>query len=64
MLKNLNDLVKISMNDNLITADKRSRGGHNEAYKHIRAQRKIIVGIGLSLNGILFRQLPYDQKLS
>ena len=33
----LNELVEISIIDRLIPADKRTRGGHNQAYKHIRA---------------------------
>ena len=37
MFKILNDLVVILINDRLIPADKRTRGGHNQAYKHIRA---------------------------
>ena len=37
MFKILNELVEISINDRLIPADGRTRGGHNQAYKHIRA---------------------------
>ena len=37
MFKNLNELVEIPINDRLIPADRRTRGGHNQAYKHIRA---------------------------
>ena len=37
MFKILNELVEISINDRLIPADRRTRGGHNQAYKHIRA---------------------------
>ena len=37
MLKILNELVEIPINDRLIPADRRTRGGHNQAYKHIRA---------------------------
>ena len=37
----LNELVEIPINERLIPADKRTRGGHNQAYyppyKHIRA---------------------------
>ena len=35
MFKILNELVKIPINDRLIPADKRTRGGHNQAYKHM-----------------------------
>ena len=37
MCKILNQLVEIPINDRLIPADKRTRGGRNQAYKHIRA---------------------------
>ena len=37
MFKILNELVEIPVNDRLILADKRTRGGHNQAYKHLRA---------------------------
>ena len=37
MLKNLNELGEILINDRLIPADRRTRGGHNQAYKHIGA---------------------------
>ena len=37
MFKMLNDLVEIPINDCLIPADGRTRGGHNQAYKRIRA---------------------------
>ena len=37
MLKILNELVEIPINDRLIPADRRTRSGHNRAYKHIRA---------------------------
>ena len=33
----LNELVEIPINDRLFPADKRARGRHNQAYKHIRA---------------------------
>ena len=33
----MNELVEIPINDRLIPADRRTRGGHNQAYKHIRA---------------------------
>ena len=62
----LNELVEIPINDRLIPADKRTRGGQNQAYKHIRANTtldKILSGIELSLIGILFRQLPWNRKL-
>ena len=34
MFKILNELVKIPINDRLIPADRRTRGGHNRVYKH------------------------------
>ena len=37
MFKILNELVEIPINDHLIPADRRTRGGHNQAYKHLRA---------------------------
>ena len=37
MCKILNELVEIPNNYRLIPADRRTRGGHNQAYKHLRA---------------------------
>ena len=37
MFKNLNELVGTPITDRLILADKRTRGGHNHVYKHLRA---------------------------
>ena len=37
MFKILNELVEISINDRLIPEDRRTGGGHNQAYKHLRA---------------------------
>ena len=37
MFKILNELVEIPINDRLFPADRRTRGGHNQAYKHLRA---------------------------
>ena len=37
MYKILNELVEIPINDHLIPADRRTCGGHNQAYKHIRS---------------------------
>ena len=37
LFKILNELVEIPINDRLIPADRRTRGGHNQAYKHLRA---------------------------
>ena len=34
MFKILNELVEIPINDRLIPADRRTRGWHNQAYKH------------------------------
>ena len=33
----VNNLLEIPMNDRLIPTDKRTRGGHNQAYRHLRA---------------------------
>ena len=58
MLKILNELVEIPINDRLIPADKRKRGGHNQAINtsELTPHRdKIHFGIELSLIGILFR---------
>ena len=41
MFKILNELVEIPINDRLIPADRRTRGGHNQAYKHIRANNTL-----------------------
>ena len=35
MFKILNELVEIPINDRLISADKRTCGGYNRAYKHM-----------------------------
>ena len=48
MFKILNELVEIPINDHLISADRRTRGGHNQAYKQIRANTKILFDIELS----------------
>ena len=37
MFKILNELVDNPINDRLIPADRRTRGVHNQAYKHFRA---------------------------
>ena len=36
MFKILNELVEIPINDCLIPADRRTRGGHNQGYNHLR----------------------------
>ena len=41
MFKILNELVEIPINDRLIQTDKRTRGGHKQAYKHIRANTTV-----------------------
>ena len=41
MFQILNELVEIAINDRLIPADKRTRGGHNQAYKHLRANTTV-----------------------
>ena len=42
MFKILNELGEIPINDRLIPADRRTRGGHNQAYKHIRANTTLV----------------------
>ena len=37
MFKILNELVENPINDRLIPANRRTRGGHNQAYKHLRS---------------------------
>ena len=37
MFKIFIELVEIPINDRLILAGRRTRGGHNQAYKHLRA---------------------------
>ena len=66
MFKILNELVEIPINDRLIPADKRTRGGHIRPINILELTPhwdKILFGIELSLIGILFRQLPQNQKL-
>ena len=52
MFKILNELVEIPINDRSITADGRTRGGHNQAYKHIRAYTT------LGQNSFWYRSIP------
>ena len=52
MFKSLNELVKIPINDCFIPADRRARGGHNQAYKHIRANTT------LAQNSFWHRTIP------
>ena len=37
MFKIVNELVEIPINDRLFPTDRKTRGGHNQAYKHTRA---------------------------
>ena len=63
MLKILNELVKISIYDRFILADKTARGGHNQAYKHLRANTtlgQLFFGIELSLIGIHLSVRPHN----
>ena len=57
MFKILNELVEIPINDRLIPADRRTRGGHNQAYKHIRANTT------LGQNSFWHRTIPYWNSL-
>ena len=52
MSKILNELVEIPINDRLIPADRRTHGGHNHAYKHLRAH------ITLGQNYFWHRTIP------
>ena len=48
MFKILNELVETPINKGLIAADRRTRGGHNQAYKHLKLTPhwdKILFGI-------------------
>ena len=63
MFKILNELVEIPINDRLIPADRRTRGGPINILELTPHWDKILFGIELSLIGILFRQLPQNQKL-
>ena len=56
MFKILNELVEIPINDRLIPADRRTRGGHNQAYKHIRANTTL--GVGVGQNSFWHRTIP------
>ena len=61
MFKILNELVKISINDRLIPADKRTHGSTIRPLNTLELAPhwdKIIFGIELSLIEILSRQLP------
>ena len=62
MLKILNELFEIPINDHLIPVDRKTRGGRNIRPINILELtphwHKILFGIELSLIGILFRHLP------
>ena len=49
----LNELLEIPINDRLIPADRRTRGGHNQAYKHLRA-----INTTLGQNSFRHRTIP------
>ena len=57
MFKILNELVGIPINDRLIPADRRTSGGHNQAYKHIRANTT------LGQNSFWHRTIPDSNSL-
>ena len=52
MFKLLNELVEIPNNDRLIKTDRRTRGGHNQAYKHL------IANTTLGQNSFWHRTIP------
>ena len=52
MFKILNELIEIPINDRLIPVDKRTRGGHNQVYKHLRANTT------LGQNSVWHRTIP------
>ena len=58
MFKIVNKLVEIPVRDHLIPADKRTRGGHHQAYKHIRANTT------LGQNSFWHRTIPDWNSLS
>ena len=55
MFKILNGEVETPINDRLIASDKITRGGHNQAYAHLRANTTLGQN---STIGIFFRMLP------
>ena len=57
MFKILNELVEIPINDRLTPADKITRGGHNRAYEHIRANTT------LGQNSFWHRTIPGRNSL-
>ena len=44
MFKIFNELVEIPINDSLISADRRTRGGNNQAYKHLGVNTTLSLG--------------------
>ena len=44
MFKSFNELFAIPINDCLIPADRRTRDGHNQAYKHNRTRANTTLG--------------------
>ena len=52
MFKILNELVETPINNRLIPADRRTRGEHNQAYKHLRANTT------LGQNSFWHRNIP------
>ena len=52
MFKILHELVESPINNRLILADRRTRGGHNQAYKYLRAD------ITLEQNSFWHRTIP------
>ena len=58
MFKILNELVEIPINDRFIPADKRTLGGHNQAYKRIRGNTT------LGQNSFWHQTIPDRNSLS
>ncbi len=52
LYKILNGLVAIPVSDQLIPADKRTRGGHSKSFKHIRSTTTV------GQNSFLARTIP------
>ena len=58
LFKIVNQLVEIPISDRLIPADKITRGGHNQAFKHIRANTT------LGQNSFWYKTIPDWNSLS
>ena len=55
LFKILNEFVEIPINGRLISTDKRTHSGHNQAYRHIRVNTTMEQNTFWHQTGILFR---------